>query len=104
MISRCDALNISLSKSQKKIIKKLNKFLENGVLNEKDFPAEGSDLNYEAQPEVFNKFEPNIIFKDIKVNKNELINDEEVCSFHGTGEPCSTVSNDPTAKGELYLF
>ncbi|CAH1154474.1 unnamed protein product [Phaedon cochleariae] len=41
---KCDVKNFSLSKSQKKVIKKFNKFLETDILNKKDISTEeGND-------------------------------------------------------------
>lgn len=100
-----------MSKSQKKIIKKLNKFLENGELNDKEVSAEGSDIHcYETQPELFkrpewfNILEPNIILKNVKVNKDEIIQEHETNILHGTGEPCSTKPIQTINNGEFECF
>lgn len=80
----------------------MNKYLENGELNEKEIPAEGSNSHYQdSQPDMLKKHEPNIVLKDVKIimNKDELLEAEK--SFvHGTGEPCHTRPVDAGQNGK----
>lgn len=69
---RCDTLNFSLSKSQKKVIKKFNKYLEDGVLikNNVEPNAQGSDgLDSSG---IFIKDRPNVNFSKIDNSSNQM--------------------------------
>lgn len=103
---RCDALNISLSKSQKKVLKRVNKFLENGVLNKKDFPIEASENQQcDMQQAMLKNPEPVINLGKVKQNLNK--NENEITVDHGTGEPFHTESvgmqKNSLRDGELEL-
>lgn len=84
-------------------MKKLNKFLNNGELNEKDVASEVADVIY-YETDMLKRLEPNIIIKDIKVNKNELLQKQEKNIFDGTGEPCTTIPIDTVKNGKFILI
>ncbi|KAJ8923364.1 hypothetical protein NQ315_001922 [Exocentrus adspersus] len=69
---KCDILNFSLSKSQKKVIKKFNKFLEDGVLNKNEATAETHRNDEQDNPEVIIKDRPNVNFSRIDTSQVEM--------------------------------
>ncbi|RZC37479.1 arginyl-tRNA--protein transferase 1, partial [Asbolus verrucosus] len=69
---KCDALNFQLSKSQKKVIKKFNKFLKDGSLNVSENHQEQLH-NSEGVPEFFYREAPSRV---TDINDSFLENDE----------------------------
>ncbi|KAJ8927850.1 hypothetical protein NQ314_019652, partial [Rhamnusium bicolor] len=69
---KCDSLNFSLSKSQKKVIKKFNKYLENGILSKKDIPLEAQCSEGYDNSSVFVKECPNINFSEFSNKPIEM--------------------------------
>lgn len=76
-------MNLSLSKSQKKVIKKFNKFLCDGNLNKKDIPLEAQSVE-DASDHIMRQ-------PDFLINKSQIdINFEATETENmllGTGEP-----------------
>lgn len=99
---RCDALNFSLSKSQKKVIKKFNKYLEDGVLIKND--VDGSETQISDGPNssgIFIKDRPNINFSKIDSSPSDV--EAKISCDLATGEPhCDKVynRNESTACGK----
>lgn len=105
LISRCDALNVSLSKSQKKIIKKFNKFLDDGELK-KYIPLECLDTTHEGDilEEKLVKTPPLINLDGIIVNNalTETSDEKEYIAF-GSGDNVDAKKNI-SSKGELKEY
>ncbi|XP_968074.1 arginyl-tRNA--protein transferase 1 isoform X1 [Tribolium castaneum] len=64
---KCDALNFQLSKSQKKVIKKFNKFLKDGVLNKNTNPQECQDNISEF---VHREVPTHVLDKEVVINSD----------------------------------
>ncbi|XP_074030594.1 arginyltransferase 1 isoform X2 [Leptinotarsa decemlineata] len=62
---KCDVSNFSLSKSQKKVVKKFNKFLEDNNLNKKETTAEEQSADGCGNSEIFMKDGPDIKITDV---------------------------------------
>lgn len=94
---RCNALKFTLSKSQKKVIKKFNKFCTDGVLK-KDENAEGHKDEGELNFEVNYREGPSTIVDLSKVTRAD---DEMATQERITGASCSnntTEAPNPTKK------
>nr|XP_023026125.1 arginyl-tRNA--protein transferase 1 [Leptinotarsa decemlineata] len=62
---KCDVSNFSPSKSQKKVVKKFNKFLEDNNLNKKETTAEEQSADGCGNSEIFMKDGPDIKITDV---------------------------------------
>lgn len=94
-----------MRKSQKRIIKNVNRFLEDGILNKKDF-HDGYDSHYQDnQEQLFQR--PNLHIKVSEVQLQQSANEVLKENFvrDGAGEPCHTqsvdISKDLTRAGKF---
>lgn len=79
---RCEALNFQLSKSQKKVIKKFNKYLKDGILNKNTTQQEHSGDNiselvhHQVPQHVLDKLENNDFVIESDLDKPTPTRDE----------------------------
>lgn len=70
---RCDAVNFLLSKSQKKVIKKFNKFLRDGELNSKDNSSESHIIEESESCIIVPREMPKINLDTVKSDISECM-------------------------------
>ncbi|XP_018569087.1 arginyl-tRNA--protein transferase 1 isoform X2 [Anoplophora glabripennis] len=102
---KCDALNFSVSKSQKKVIKKFNKYLEDGILI-KNVEPETQNSDRPDTSGIFIRDRPNINFS--KINKSPSEVETNVSCDLSTVEPhCNknskteSTANDPSQNKSM---
>lgn len=69
---RCDTLNFSLCKSQKKVIKKFNKYLEDGVLVKNNIEPDAQYSDGLDNSGIFIKDKPNVNFSKIDNESSQM--------------------------------
>ncbi|KAG5873214.1 hypothetical protein JTB14_005669 [Gonioctena quinquepunctata] len=77
---KCDVSNFSLSKSQKKVIKKFNTFLKDDKLNKSDIPSEAQIADGYECPEIYAKDIPNLKSVNINCTVSKDMGDQASCS------------------------
>lgn len=87
---RCNALKFTLSKSQKKVIKKVNKFCTDGVLK-KEESVEGSQDEGECSFEMNYREGPSTITDLSKIVSNEAMEGTDVRKVDGTSAASSQI-------------
>lgn len=97
MICRCDVLSFNMSKSQKKIVKKLNKFVNTGELNKNTNENDCSHDTYYHNAELLVARQPPKMSLD---NVEDCIGDERIPSTSTAMETCKTRESIEVIKNE----
>jgi arginine-tRNA-protein transferase len=107
---KCNVLNFQLSKSQKKVVKKFNKFLKDGVLNKNENHPVATE-NSDNIAEFFHKEAPahlsqelhdsNLLLESDKTVVSDTDNQSTSQSEHNAVLSKSEVRNAPAAKSSV---